>query len=99
MLHYVLRSIHQPKLAVAAANALEAISSVCRDHIRSHFDVLLRVVEMLSHLPIQAETAVRVVKGVTKVCARLPVEDGQLSEALHRLCRLHVEELNRICQV
>ncbi len=97
MLHCVLRSIHEPSLAVAAANSLEALSSVCRDHVRSHFDVLLRVVELLVTLPIPHETAVRVVKGVTKVCCRLP--EQQLPDALHRLCSLHVEELNRISQV
>ena len=97
VLNVVLRSIHEPTLAVAACNSLEAISTICRDHIRSHFAVLLQVVEVLVQLPIPAETAVRVVKGVTKVCSRL--DETQLVDGLQRLCKVHVEELTRICQV
>ena len=97
MLHCVLRSINDPSLAVAASNSLEAITSICRDHLKSHFDVLLQVVSALVTLPIPTETAVRVVKGVTKVCSRLP--DHQISDALHQLCKIHVDELTRISQV
>lgn len=82
---------------MAASNSLEAITSICRDHIKSHFDVLLQVVSALVTLPIPTETAVRVVKGVTKVCSRLP--DHQLPDALHQLCKIHVDELTRISQV
>jgi len=82
---------------VAASNSLEAIASVCRDHIWTHFDVLLHVVELLVTLPIPTDTAVRVVKGVTKVCSRLP--EQQISDALHRLCKIHIDELSRIAQV
>ena len=82
---------------MAASNALEAIASVCRDHIWTHFDVLLHVVELLVTLPIPTDTAVRVVKGVTKVCSRLP--EQQIGDALHRLCKIHIDELSRIAQV
>lgn len=97
MLHCVLRSVNDPSLAVAASNSLEAIASICRDHVKPHFDILLQVVSALVTLPIPTETAVRVVKGVTKVCSRLP--DHQLADALHQLCKIHVEELTRISQV
>jgi hypothetical protein len=97
VLHCVLRSINDPSLAVAASNSLEAITSICRDHLKSHFDILLQVVSALVTLPIPTETAVRVVKGVTKVCSRLP--DHQISDALHQLCKIHVDELTRIAQV
>lgn len=97
VLHCVLRSINDPSLAVAASNSLEAITSICRDHVKSHFDILLQVVSALVTLPIPTETAVRVVKGVTKVCSRLP--DHQIADALHQLCKIHVDELTRICQV
>lgn len=97
MLHCVLRSINDPSLAVAASNSLEAITSICRDHVKSHFDILLHVVNALVTLPIPTDTAVRVVKGVTKVCSRLP--DHQITDALHQLCKIHVDELTRIGQV
>lgn len=97
VLHYVLRALNDPPLTIASSNALEALCSICRDHVRSHFDILLQVVSMLVALPIPTETAVRVVKGVTKVCSRLPEE--QIENALHRLCKIHVDELTRISQV
>lgn len=97
VLHCLLRSINEPCLSVAASNSLEAIASVCRDHIWTHFDVLLHVVELLVTLPIPTDTAVRVVKGVTKVCSRLP--EQQISDALHRLCKIHIDELSRIAQM
>ena len=97
VLHCLLRSINDPSLAVAASNSLEALTSVCRDHVTSHFDILLQVVSALVTLPIPTDTAVRVVKGVTKVCSRLP--DHQITDALHQLCKIHVDELTRICQV
>lgn len=97
VLHCILRSINEPSLAVAACNSLEAVASICRDHVTSHFDILLQVVNALVTLPIPTDTAVRVVKGITKVCGRLP--EHQINDALHRLCKVHVDELTRICQV
>lgn len=97
VLHHILRSINEPCLSVAAANALESITSVCRNHLTSHLSILLRVVELLASLPINTETAVKVVKGITKVCNRLPPH--QVTDAVLQLCKVHVEQLRNICQV
>ena len=82
---------------MAAANALESITSICRNHLTSHLSILLRVVELLASLPINTETAVKVVKGITKVCNRLPPH--QVTDVVLQLCKVHVEQLRNICQV
>lgn len=72
VLRYVLRCINDPSLSVAAANALESLASMCRQHLTPHLAVLLQVVDLLTVLPVNTETAVRVVKGVTKVLCFTP---------------------------
>lgn len=96
VLSCVLQSIRSPSLSVAASNSLEAICSTCREHLTPHFSTLLQVVEALVTLPITSELAVKVVKGVTKVSNRLPPD--QITNAVHELCKIHVDELTRISQ-
>ena len=96
VLHCVLQSIRNPVLSVAASNSLEAMCTTCRERLTPHFSTLLQVVEALVTLPIPSELAVKVVKGVTKVSSRLPPD--QITNAVHQLCKIHVDELTRISQ-
>ena len=100
-----------PSLSVASANALESISSSCRAHLTSHFDVLLQVVDLISTLSINTETAVCYlmltwllsglvyVKGVLSFFAKVRVVRGVTKVC----CRLNVQHftnaLLELCKI
>lgn len=63
ILQYLLVGLQQPQLSSIAANALQNISTQCRDHMTSHFQGLMHIVKSMETFSLSTDAAVGLLKG------------------------------------
>ncbi|XP_059139993.1 transportin-3-like isoform X2 [Physella acuta] len=94
ILQYLLAGLQQPELASIAANALQSISTQCRDHMTNHFEGLMHIVRSMETFNLSPDAAIGLLKGTATILGRLP--PNNITEALSQLCACQITPLDRM---
>ncbi|CAG5115054.1 unnamed protein product [Candidula unifasciata] len=94
ILQYLLVGLQQPQLSSIAANALQNISTQCRDHMTNHFQGLMHIVKSMETFSLSSDAAIGLLKGTATILSRLPSND--ITEALRQLCACQISPLEKL---
>ncbi|RZF36032.1 hypothetical protein LSTR_LSTR005848 [Laodelphax striatellus] len=91
VLNFLLFCLQQPKLASAAATALQSICSACCKHMDVHFNGIAQIIQSLDTFSISNEAAIGLLRGVSMILGKMPPE--QLHQSMKEICWLQVKPL------
>jgi transportin-3 len=64
VLQYLLAGLQESRLASVAATALQSISTTCKDHMKSHCDGLIQIVQAVDTFNITNDAATGLLRGM-----------------------------------
>ena len=67
VLQYLLACLQEPRLASAAATALQSISTTCKDRMKAHCDGLIQIAEAVDTFNISNDAATGLLKGEVRM--------------------------------
>jgi len=63
VLQYLLAGLQEARLASVAATALQAISTVCKEHMKTHCDGLVHIAQAIDTFSISNDAATGLLRG------------------------------------
>lgn len=95
VLNFLLYSLNQSNgLAAAGASALTQICTVCKSLMTNHLNGLFRIAASLDSFDITNESAINLLKGISIIVGRLPLEQSRAP--LHELCSFQLVPLQAL---
>lgn len=97
VLNFLLFSLNQKNgLAAAAAQALTMICTACKSRMTCHLNGLVQIAANLDSYEISNESAINLLKGISIIVGRLPVE--QMRQPLQELCSFQITPLRALLE-
>ncbi|KAL4233679.1 Transportin-3 [Mactra antiquata] len=94
VLQYLLAGLQESRLASVAATALQSISTMCKEHMKSHCDGLIQIAQAVDTFNISNDAATGLLRGVATILATLPHE--KCADGMRKLCNFQTTELSKL---
>lgn len=97
ILNFLLSGLSQKGLGSAASNALQSICTACSKHMASHFQGLLQIARSFDNFAIDNDSAISLLKGITKILSLLP--KNEIESSMKELCWIQAKPLCHLLEM
>ncbi|KAH3738663.1 transportin-3-like [Dreissena polymorpha] len=94
VLQYLLAGLQEPRLASVAATSLQSISTVCKDHMKTHCEGLIHIAQAVDTFNISNDAATGLLRGVATILATMPHD--KCTEGMSQLCSFQTNGLSKL---